>query len=237
MDKARKNKGEAPPMDGLALDVARGTFLRALGIDLSRLDDRQRAIVEALSEEVLALRDECEDLKSALAEASSLADHDTLVPAFNRRAFLRELRREIALANRFGTPVTLVYIDLDGFKAVNDRFGHAMGDQVLMRVASLLRSHIRDTDILARLGGDEFGILLAKADETAGRAKAAQLSQLINRLKVKGRDARVNDVLSLGASCGVKQWRAGWTPDLLISEADAEMYADKKRRRASQGGA
>lgn len=218
------------------MDVARETFLRALRIDLTRLDSRQRAIVEALSEEVLSLRDERDDLRGALEKAETLADHDTLVPVFNRRAFLRELRREIALSERFGAPLTLIYLDLDGFKAVNDKFGHATGDEVLRRVSGLVRSNIRDTDILARLGGDEFGILLAKADQTAGHNKASELSRLIGRIRIQPSRERDGPILRLGASCGVSQWRSGWSPDMLISEADAAMYGEKKRRRQSQDG-
>ena len=216
------------------MDLARETFLHALGIDLKRLDPHQRATIEALSEEILSLRMERDDMATALAAAEQLADHDTLVPVFNRRAFMRELKREIALAERFATPLTLIYLDLDGFKAVNDTFGHATGDDVLRRVAALLRANIRDTDILARLGGDEFGILLAQAEAAAARTKATELSRLVGRLRVRGGANRSETILAIGASYGVCQWRSGLSPDLLVSQADAAMYAEKRRRRQSQ---
>ncbi|HAQ77712.1 MAG TPA: hypothetical protein DCR96_14605, partial [Hyphomonas sp.] len=98
-------------------------LLNVLGVDLSALDFRARAAIEALCDEVLVLREDADELRDALDEAVSLADNDALCPVFNRRAFKREIRREIALAARFRTPLSMIYIDLDHFKQVNDVFG------------------------------------------------------------------------------------------------------------------
>lgn len=211
---------------------ARLALVRALGLDPATLDRHVRAALEALGEEVLDLRGRAERLQAALGEAALLADNDTLCPVFNRRAFMRELNREIALAERFGTPLTLIYVDLDGFKAVNDRYGHGAGDEVLRRVASLLKAHTRETDIIARLGGDEFGVGLARADASAGRAKAAELAARIDRLRVHGAAPEAQR-LPIGASCGVASWQRGWPPERLIAEADADMFAVKARRKAT----
>ncbi|HBL93873.1 MAG TPA: GGDEF domain-containing protein, partial [Hyphomonas sp.] len=151
-------------------------LLNVLGVDLSALDFRARAAIEALCDEVLVLREDADELRDALDEAVSLADNDALCPVFNRRAFKREIRREIALAARFRTPLSMIYIDLDHFKQVNDVFGHAAGDEVLIRIAELLLRHTRETDIVGRLGGDEFGIVLAQANVDDSRLKAEQLT-------------------------------------------------------------
>lgn len=230
----RPQDGRDNLADRVALNTARRAFVHALGLDMDSMEPRLRAVIEALSEEVLCLRDDLDGARSALRQAVLQADRDALVDLFNRRAFMRELRREIALADRFGTPLTLIFMDLDGFKTVNDRFGHAAGDQTLRRVAGVLRDKTRDTDILARLGGDEFAIALARADIEQGRAKAAELTRHIDQIRV-GEEASGTPAFALGASCGVASWRRGWSADALISEADSAMFAQKAARKASQG--
>lgn len=212
-------------------ELARRAFVRALGLDRSALGPRDRAVIDALCEEVLALREERERLQAALSRAAQLADRDPLVPMFNRRAFLREVRREIALAERFGHRLTLLYVDLDGFKHVNDVCGHATGDEVLRRIGKLLIERTRDTDVLGRLGGDEFGLLMPHANLADGQAKSRELMAEIGRLRVRGPG---EGLLRLGASCGVAAWRRGIDPAVLVSEADADMYAVKSIRRGSQ---
>src|SRR3569833_2407007 len=94
-----------------------------------------------LMQEVESLRLELEAMAQRLAEAERLADHDVLTPLLNRRAFVRELQRAIALTRRHETPASVIYFDLDDFKGVNDRHGHAAGDAVLIAVAVRLQAH------------------------------------------------------------------------------------------------
>ena len=95
-----------------------------------------------------------------IAELETHADIDPLLDILNRRGFERELKRSLAYMERYGTVAALVYIDLDGFKAVNDRHGHGTGDALLKRVAGELTGHVRSSDLVARLGGDEFAVLM-----------------------------------------------------------------------------
>mgnify|MGYP001253633196 CR=1 FL=1 len=206
-------------------------LLDALGIDVIPLDRRTRAAIEALSEEVLALRDEAEALKAALSEAELLADNDALLPIFNRRAFEREVRREIALSGRFQTPLSLIFIDLDNFKLVNDIYGHAAGDSVLQKVAEILIERTRETDIVGRLGGDEFGVVLAHATFDDSRRKADQLAAAIDALEVRDEASPVTPVVRIGASCGVVEWRGGQSATALIARADQAMFLEKSRRK------
>ncbi|MBU3920076.1 GGDEF domain-containing protein [Hyphomonas sp.] len=208
-------------------------LLEALGLDLTGLDRRTRAAVEALGEEVMALRDESANLRAALADAELLADNDALVPIFNRRAFEREVRREIALAGRFQTPLSLIFIDLDNFKLVNDIYGHAAGDGVLLRVSEILMQRTRETDIVGRLGGDEFGVVLAHATFADSQRKAAQLADAIDALEVRDEASPEAPVVRIGASCGVVEWRTGQGAAALIARADQAMFLDKSRRKAA----
>ena len=218
-----------PPLDSAELRA----LLDALGLDLGMLDRRTRAAIEALSEEVLALRDESAALKAALADAELLADNDALVPIFNRRAFEREVRREIALSGRFQTPLSLIFIDLDNFKLVNDIYGHAAGDSVLLKVADILMERTRETDIVGRLGGDEFGVVLAHATYDDTLRKAAQLAASVDSLEVRDEANPATPIVRIGASCGVVEWRAGQSAAALIARADQAMFLEKSRRKAA----
>ncbi|HAY07149.1 MAG TPA: GGDEF domain-containing protein [Hyphomonas sp.] len=212
---------------------AHRALLDALGIDTARLDRRTRAALEALSEEVLALREESEGLRAALAEAESLADNDALLPIFNRRAFEREVRREIALSGRFETPLSLIFVDLDNFKMVNDIYGHAAGDAVLMKIADILQQRTRETDIVGRLGGDEFGVVLAHATFEDSQRKAVQLAASIDALEVRDEANPAAPAVRIGASCGVVEWRPGQGAAALIAQADQAMFLEKSRRKAA----
>jgi diguanylate cyclase (GGDEF)-like protein len=212
----------------------RRALLDSLGIDLDSIGSHERAALEALSEEVIYLREDAARLRNALSDAELLADNDALCPVFNRRAFEREVRREIALAGRFGTPLSLIFIDLDHFKKVNDVFGHAAGDNVLLRVSDILLESTRETDIVGRLGGDEFGIVLAHASHAATKAKAAELTQLIDQIVVCNGDAEDVPPVHIGASCGVAEWRDGLGADTLIARGDQDMFAQKARRKSSR---
>lgn len=108
-------------------------------------------------------------LRSAWQRESKLARIDHLTGAVNLRYFYELAQMEIDRAQRYSHPFTLAYIDLDNFKTVNDRFGHATGDSVLLAVTSSIRKQIRRTDIFARLGGDEFVLLLPETNEETAR--------------------------------------------------------------------
>lgn len=220
---------QTPPLT----DAEKRALINALGVDLARLDLRARAAIEALAEEVIALREDADTLRARLADAELLADNDALCPVFNRRAFEREVRREIALSGRFQTPLTLIFIDLDNFKTVNDVYGHAAGDSVLLKVADIILSRTRETDIVGRLGGDEFGIVLAHATLEDSRRKAAQLAAAIDALEVRGEEGVTLPPVQIGASCGVVEWGAGQSAAALIARADQAMFAEKSRRKGA----
>jgi diguanylate cyclase (GGDEF)-like protein len=175
-----------------------------------------------LMREVEALRLELRAMGQRLAEAERLADHDVLTPLLNRRAFVRELQRAIALTRRHETPASVIYFDLDDFKGVNDRFGHAAGDAVLIAVAERLLAHVREADAVGRIGGDEFAVLLQHADLKAAQAKAASLAKAVSEHDV---DAAGGIQVSL--TWGARQIGAVDSAEQALSEADAAMYLRK----------
>lgn len=216
------------------LQKARRDLVSAIGLDSNALPRDVRAAVEALAGEVLRLREERAALRRELENASDLADRDALCPIFNRRAFEREVTREIALSERYGTPLCLIFIDLDRFKLINDQFGHATGDRVIQHVASSLVDNVRQSDIVGRLGGDEFGIVLTHADLPDAAAKAQSLEVLIGSLTVRDADDSGLDPVQLGASCGAVLWRHGFDAASLIAEADETMFRRKNEKKRAR---
>ena len=199
---------------------------RFLGVSEAELTPAVRAALAMLMVELDDLRTEVKRLKARLLEAEAAADQDPLTRIGNRRAFLRELTRAAAMRQRYGVPASLVFFDLDDFKAVNDRFGHAAGDAALQAVADRLSAHVRETDVVGRLGGDEFAVLLVQADRATGEAKAEALARAISAEPV----AVGGWLAPLRISYGVREIEAGVDPDALLAEADAAMFVMKRAR-------
>ncbi|MDR5708904.1 MAG: diguanylate cyclase [Armatimonadota bacterium] len=159
-------------------------------------------------------------------EVIYLASHDPLTGALNRRSFQEALERRIFLSRDTAQKGAVVFLDLDGFKHVNDRFGHQTGDEVLRTVVRHIRSRLRETDLLGRLGGDEFGILLYPADETRARAVAERVVRAVREWAQAELDASTR----ITCSCGVALFPDhASTADGLLTAADAAMYAVKAR--------
>jgi len=137
---------------------------------------------------------------------------------------VRELTRHIALANRYGTPSSLVYFDLDDFKTINDTNGHAGGDAVLQHFAQTLLDHVRDTDVVGRLGGDEFGILLSHANQDRAHSKADQLAATLREKPV----VFEGNPIKVGFSYGAFELKGGESADSAMARADQAMYAHKR---------
>jgi len=195
-----------------------------LGVDETELTPTVRAALLRLLSEIDELRVEVGRLKTQLNEAEDLADQDGLTPLLNRRAFLRELKRVLTFVQRYGGAASLIYFDLDGFKTINDRFGHAVGDAVLRTAAERLAAHVRDSDLIGRIGGDEFGVILVQADLPTALAKAAQLAAA-----VEGEPVVCGEWLApLKISYGVRQIEPDASADQVLAGADQAMYARKR---------
>ena len=119
-----------------------------------------------------------------MKELEASADTDPLTGVFNRRGFDRELKRSLAYVKRYWTRAALICVDLDSFKPVNDRHGHAAGDAVLTAVAAALTRSVRASDTVARLGGDEFGLILWNLSEADAASKAWALEAAIGEISI-----------------------------------------------------
>jgi diguanylate cyclase (GGDEF)-like protein/PAS domain S-box-containing protein len=148
---------------------------------------------------------------------------DALSGLGNRRSF------DAAIASHQGQDVAVLFVDLDGFKAVNDRLGHAAGDEVLRQVGARIRASIRETDVAARIGGDEFAILCPAIDEGAVLGLARRLIDAVATPIVL--DASADERADIGVSIGIAMATPGSDPDLvhLVSVADEQLYQAKQR--------
>jgi diguanylate cyclase (GGDEF)-like protein len=177
--------------------------------------------------EVERLQADLGKAQRTIAELEARADVDPLLDILNRRGFERELKRSLAYLQRYNCEAVLLFIDLDDFKAVNDRHGHAAGDALLKAVARELVGNVRASDVVARLGGDEFGVLLWNLGAAQAAAKAHSLERLIETVTVAHGEARI----AAGASVGLMPLVAGAAPEQMIDAADKAMYARKNERR------
>lgn len=204
---------------------------RVFGIPEEELTPNVRDALLGLMQEVDQLRRDVKEIQKRLREAEHLADHDPLIPVLNRRAFVREIGRVIAMGKRYGETAGIVYLDIDRFKEINDIHGHAAGDGVLQFVASKTGAHIRETDIMGRLGGDEIAILLARTDEKGAQAKARALKKLIGATPYVYKGAPIAVSVSVGATA----FGGEDNPDTALLRADQQMYRDKKRMDGPRG--
>lgn len=157
------------------------------------------------------------------------AHHDALTGLPNRERLMQRLEAALAAARQLGRSLPLVFLDLDGFKPINDRYGHAVGDALLQALAQRLRRQLRGDDLLARVGGDEFALLLSDAED------ADRACRIMAKLEAALQEAFPIDGLSLRVGCS---WGLALYPDdaqdasALLAAADARMYRHKQARRA-----
>jgi diguanylate cyclase (GGDEF)-like protein len=188
------------------------------------LDSAFELLVRQRTEILVSYKDRLEEANVKLLD---LTITDPLTGLYNRRKFDETLAQEVNRALRYG-PVSLLVIDLDYFKLVNDRHGHQAGDDALKAVAHVLQSCCRGTDTCARLGGDEFGIILPHCDWGAAQVVSQRIQQQIARTVLKVADGE----LTLGLSVGVATLPGDAnTGAALIAAADAAMYQSKQAAR------
>lgn len=179
-------------------------------------DDELGDLARGLSE----YRDAVESRRTAERRAEFLANHDMLTGLANRLMFESRLSHELARSARTGDIVAVFAIDLDGFKAINDRLGHVGGDRVLKRTAQILSSCVRSDDLVARIGGDEFAVV------QVARAQPEAAEMLISRL-FKAASAPSEEGVAIGMSVGVALSETGQSGDELHELADMALYRAK----------
>ena len=160
-------------------------------------------------------------LKTRLRQLDELARLDSLTGLYNRRAFYQVVAQEVARSKRSHSTYTIAYIDVDNFKGVNDTYGHLGGDEVLMTIADVLKSNLRETDAVARMGGDEFVLLLPDTGADHGHTAVTKLFERLNEsMRLKR--------LPVTFSIGVVTFKDNPCPvDDMIKKADSLMYEIK----------
>ncbi len=157
---------------------------------------------------------------------------DPLTEVYNRRALDEMAQRFMSHAKRLGKPLTFMMVDVDRFKDVNTRFGHLMGDFVLVEVATILRRAVRGSDAVVRYGGDEFLMILADATFTGGQVVVDRIAGFL----AEWNSARHLKNFELTFSIGIAEWVEGKTLDQMLDEADQAMYSTKALHKETASG-
>ena len=202
-------------VSAMALRMAIELDQANISVGISLLNQLSFAVVAGIA--MLAYR----RLRSSQQELSRLATQDQLTGVLNARAFADRLTQELERNRRYPRPLSLLYLDLDDFKVINDSHGHQTGDGVLRLVADAMRTSVRQSDIVGRLGGDEFAVLMPETDAPLADAAAKRLAASL-RTVFKGTP-------SVTASIGVVSCSAtDANTDDLLRRADQAMYDAKK---------
>ena len=197
-----------------------------MGLPQPRMDDEFPSVTALLTENE-RLKRELAVARARVGELVARADIDPLLDILNRRGFERELKRALSHVKRYGTQAALMFVDLDGFKGLNDRYGHAAGDALLKAVARELIGNVRASDIVGRIGGDEFGVLIWRLEGPQATAKARRLEAKIAQVGIAHGKVRIE----VSASIGVAPLVEDASPADIIAAADQAMYARKDERR------
>lgn len=182
-------------------------------------------LITLLSRKTLRSIYKAEQLRQLNEELKYLSEHDDLTDLYRRKYFETRVAKAILTIQNSDKQYSILYIDLNHFKQINDTYGHMAGDQVLIRVALLLKSFFRKTDIISRLGGDEFAILLPSANYQIAM-------QILTKLKNHIKDVQVvfqNHTIPISMAIGAAEITANSQANEIINQADIACYEDKKR--------
>ncbi|MCS7279173.1 MAG: GGDEF domain-containing protein [Thermodesulfobacteriaceae bacterium] len=201
----------------LILEPYRLTYSELI-LKLSKLNEQLVNITRELAKKNV-------QLSEALKTIKKINNTDPLTGILNRRAFLKILKREISLAKRHNLPLSLVMIDIDYFKKINDTYGHETGDYVLKSITKVIKKSIRQEDLFARLGGEEFVLLLPHTNMEAAYKMSERLRQTIEKRQFK----RIREKIT--ASFGITEFSPLDNFKLFLKRADEALYEAKKRGR------
>jgi diguanylate cyclase (GGDEF)-like protein len=213
------------------LGSANGTFVNGARTDEARLVDGARVTIGGATTLKFTWTDELEARwQVKLAEG---ALQDPLTGLYNRRHFEDRLAAELAASHRHGRMVSLLLVDVDHFKAVNDAHGHLAGDEALKMVAFVLRGAIRKEDVLARFGGEEFVVIARETALAGGKALAERIRRAVERSRCawNGRELGLTVSIGLTVSSGHAAFIPGRTEHALVAAADQALYAAKQAGR------
>ncbi len=172
----------------------------------------------------MELEEKTETLGKAFNTVNQLATLDGLTSIFNRRHLDQQIQLEITRVGRYNTPLSVIMFDLDHFKGVNDSYGHAIGDEVLIKVSNLVASCLRITDLFGRWGGEEFFIAMPQTDIHGALLVTEKLREILE-------NTHHNKAGLVTGSFGVAEWMHGETADMIYKRVDNAMYTAKSKGR------
>lgn len=187
-----------------------------IAVDITERKDFEQQLAQAKA-----------DAELARMQAEELARVDALTKVYNRRAFFEHMQRMYGYIQRKPVPLCLVMLDIDAFKRINDTYGHAFGDEVLVALCRKVGASMRETDQLFRLGGEEFVIVLMDCDASAAFELIERLRKEIAAMTLHAGSVPV----SISCSFGIAEHREGVSVDTLLAQSDAAMYAAKQSGR------
>jgi diguanylate cyclase len=185
---------------------------------------RSRELLTLAHRRVSSFESRVRELEDRLAQTADLARNDPLTRALNRRGLEEVVRIEVARFERQRQALTVLMVDLDDFKRINDRFGHAGGDRALVHFVGIAQANLRSTDRIARTGGEEFVLILPGTPLPAALDAARRLQSALGRAPIPGLD----EAWILTFSAGAAPWLAGDTLERLLERADAALYRAKQ---------
>ena len=192
-------------------------------------DESQRAALIARAEEIARAAGRFIRAQAARIQMlEHLAETDPLTGLFNRRGLAARLAERLSEARRHNEHGAVLFVDMDGLKRINDRLGHAAGDEAIRMVAEGLRSAVRAHDAIGRIGGDEFAVVMSRIGHEAGLASAARIGRTIGRLAL----VHKGEAVPLSVSVGLAPFTGSETPEALLERADAAMYRQKRAAAA-----
>ena len=160
-------------------------------------------------------------------QVKNLASKDSLTGLYNRRYFWQALSKEVMRCRRYSCPLALLFLDLDNFKTINDRYGHTVGDKILQELSVRLQDFVRSTDLICRYGGEEFIIMLIQTSKDKAAILAERLRQKISQSPLKINDLKIPLTMSIGVAGLTDQME----PEELVKRADSAMYCAKQSGR------
>jgi diguanylate cyclase (GGDEF)-like protein len=209
------------------LDSKNGTHVNGQRVNDAELHDGDRIQVGSTAVLLFSMQDELEERFTQRLYES--ATHDSLTKLFNRRFFESALEKELSFCLRYRSPLSLLMIDIDRFKDVNDTHGHPAGDHVLTAVSHRMIKLIRNEDVLARYGGEEFAVILRQADQRSALICAERCRVGVAALEVKFNGTTIPVSVSVGSTTVAAG--TGLTVEGLTAHADALLYEAKKQGR------
>lgn len=222
--------GENLQQSAQLLDTSGAEVLRSVVTNLQADTHKMRSAVVDLQGNLAHSRQEIETLKRELEHARVEALTDPLTGALNRRGFDMQFSRLLAESETSNGEISLIMLDIDHFKKINDTHGHLFGDKVIRGVAEVLKANVKGRDAIARLGGEEFGVLLPETSLSGAQVLADRIRQMVEKGRIRRQDGK-DEVGGITISLGVAKLNRDEDTTAFINRADMALYVSKENGR------